>query len=298
MADRGVPRIVAVVAVVFAVSAALVATAAPGAGQGAGFGDVPDDAYYTVPVSALAEQGVFAGTLCDDGFCPGEAIDRKTMAVWTVRMLDGQDPPAVAEARFDDVDASSFYAPFIERMADLEVTRGCGDGSGFCPDRNVTRAQMAAFLSRAYSLPEGPDPEFLDVPDDAWYASDVAKLAASGITVGCGDGTRFCPARETTRAHMATFLARAQGPTGHLWTEVSSGSGASIAAGKPFEVTIEFARAVSGLAADDIKIVNGEIEHLAGFGLPVSGDCESCRAGHGDGAHTQGCSPRPARQQQ
>ena len=153
---------------------------------------------------------MFAGTECADGFCPRDPIDRKTMAVWIVRVLDGQNPAAVSESRFDDVDPDGFYAPFIERMADLGVTRGCGDRSGFCPDRNVSRAQMAAFLSRAYQLPDGPDPGFADVSDDAWYATDVARLAASKITVGCRDRTVFCPSQDTTRAQMATFLWRAQ----------------------------------------------------------------------------------------
>ena len=34
-------------------------------------------------------------------------------------------------------------------------------------------------------------------------------LFASGITVGCGDGSGFCPSRDTTRGEMATFLYRA-----------------------------------------------------------------------------------------
>ena len=190
---------------VFAAAPGVVALAQPG-----GFGDVAGDAYYSEPVAALAAMGVFEGTECDAGFCPGEAIDRKTMAVWTVRVLTGQDPPAVSQTRFSDVDAESFYAPFVERMAQLGITAGCGDGTRFCPDRSVTRAQMAVFLSRAYSLADGPDPGFSDVPAGAWYAADVARLAASGITAGCGDGTGFCPGRDTTRAQMATFLWRAE----------------------------------------------------------------------------------------
>ncbi len=175
-----------------------------------GLGDVPDDAFYSVPVAELAQRGVFAGTLCDEGFCPGMAIDRKTMAVWVVRLLDEKEPTAVTQTRFADIDADSFYAPFVERMAELGVTTGCGDGTNFCPDRSTTRAETAAFLSRAYDLPEGPDPDFSDVPADAWYAANVAKLAASGITKGCGDGTGFCPGRTTSRAEMATFLHRAE----------------------------------------------------------------------------------------
>ena len=135
-------------AAVAAVSAfsALAASAAPAAGQTGGFGDVRGEAYYSVPVLALAEFSVFADTECDEGFCPNEPIDRKTMAVWTVRMLDGQDPPAVAETRFSDLDAASFFAPFIERMAELDVTVGCGDGSGFCPDENVIRSADGGVL--------------------------------------------------------------------------------------------------------------------------------------------------------
>ena len=200
----------AVGAAVVAAAVVAVTASAPAVGQPGGFGDVAEDAYYSVPVSTLAERGVFVGTECQAGFCPGDPIDRKTMAVWVVRVLDGEDPEAVSETRFDDVDASGFYAPFIERMAELEVTRGCGDGTGFCPDRNVTRAQMAVFLSRAYKLPEGPDQGFADVPADALYAADVARLAASKITVGCGDGTGFCPGRDTTRDQMAVFLYRAE----------------------------------------------------------------------------------------
>ncbi|MCY4665828.1 MAG: S-layer homology domain-containing protein [Acidimicrobiaceae bacterium] len=160
----------------------------------------------------MATQGVFAGTECNNGsgFCPDDALDRQTMAVWVVRLLDGADPAPVSQTRFNDVDATGFYAPFIERMAELKVTTGCGDGSGFCPDRSVSRAQMAVFLSRAYSRADAPDPGFSDVPAGAWYGSAVAKLAGSGITQGCGDGTMFCPGDDTTRAQMATFLHRAE----------------------------------------------------------------------------------------
>ena len=218
--------------------------AAPGVvalAQPGGFGDVAGDTYYSEPVAALTAMGVFEGTECDAGFCPGEAIDRKTMAVWTVRVLTGQDPPTVSQTRFSDVDAESFYAPFVERMAQLGITAGCGDGTRYCPDRSVTRAQMAVFLSRAYSLADGPDPGFTDVPAGAWYAADVARLAASGITAGCGDGTVFCPGRDTTRAQMATFLWRAENRRPDSATPVqvpTDGSVVSVPAGGSF--TAEF----------------------------------------------------------
>ena len=198
--------VVVAAAISFVLSAA---GASPVGAQTGGYSDVHSDAYYSKPVVDLALLGVFSGTECAQGFCPNESIDRKTAAVWMVRVLDGNDPDTASETRFADVDAASFYAPFIERMFQLGVTQGCSDGSQFCPDRNVTRAQMAAFLSHAYQLPEGPRLSFSDVPKDAWYAQDVARIAASGITTGCHDGSQFCPNEYTTRGQMATFLHRA-----------------------------------------------------------------------------------------
>ena len=184
----------------------------PAAAQGGAVAEVADEAYYAVPVAALAEDGVFAGTECDDGmFCPSQSLDRETMAVWTVRVLDGEDPAAVSATRFSDVEPDSFYAPFIERMAELGVSTGCDDDPPrFCPDHSVTRAQMAVFLTRAFGLAPGPDPGFSDVPADAWYFDQLAALVASGITKGCDDDPpRFCPDHSVTRAEMATFLWRA-----------------------------------------------------------------------------------------
>jgi len=117
-----------------------------------------------------------------------------------VRILDGEDPAPVADVRFDDIDASSFHAPFVERLAELGVTEGCGDGSGFCPDQTVSRAEMAVFLARAYELPDGPDPGFADVPEGAWYAANVARLAASGITAGCEGRAAACISRREAGA--------------------------------------------------------------------------------------------------
>ena len=203
-----------------------IADGRPQQGDGS-YRDVRADAPYAEAVAALAEAGVFAGTWCDDGFCPDDPIDRKTMAVWLVRLLDGEDPARVAETRFSDVDADGFEPPFIEHLADLNVVTGCRpasfrrvdrvDGfsgeSTFGPDRIVTRAQAVAFLGGFYCLHWGvPDPGFSDVSRSAWYANDVAAAVAWGITDGCADGSRFCPDRATTRAEMSTFLWRAENP--------------------------------------------------------------------------------------
>ena len=160
----------------------------------------------------LSTRLVFEGTLCDDDmFCPSEAIGRSTMAVWLIRALEG-DPPAVDASRFADVDDSGWQAPYIERLAELGVTAGCGqEPLRFCPDRSVTRAQMASFLTRAYDLDPARPVGFADIEGSTHEAS-INALAAAGISAGCGqDPLRFCPDRSVTRAQMATFLARALG---------------------------------------------------------------------------------------
>ena len=179
------------------------------------YGDVASSNTHHDSIMALAGRGVFNGTDCGPGrFCPDDPVDRATMAVWVVRILDGQDP-SPGPSRFPDVDSQlpAFWPPFIERLAELEVTEGCGDGTNFCPFDPVTRAQMAVFLTRAFDLPDGPDPGFSDVPAGAWYEDQVAALAASGITRGCATNPdRYCPEQSTTRAQMAAFLSRALPP--------------------------------------------------------------------------------------
>ena len=113
-----------------------------------GFDDV-GGGVHAPAVEALEEEKVFDGTECGDGlFCPGEPILRWVMAVWLVRVLD-EEPAAAGSSRFSDVDAGQWWAPYVEVLADVGVTRGCATGPlRFCPDESVTRAQMASFLVR------------------------------------------------------------------------------------------------------------------------------------------------------
>ena len=114
----------AVVAVLAAVLGAPALVA--GAQVSAPYSDVPAGAFYAEAVATLAAGGVFAGTECDEGFCPEEELDRATMAVWTVRVLDGADPAEVASTRFADVDGAHPRAAFIERFAELGSPEAAG----------------------------------------------------------------------------------------------------------------------------------------------------------------------------
>ena len=177
-----------------------------------GFADVTGGVHKPA-IDALDGLDVFDGTECDQGmFCPGGEMKRWTMAVWLVRVVDKQEPPAVAGSSFADVDFEKWYLPHIERLAELEVTKGCMvDPLRFCPDRPVNRAEMATFLARALDLPAADPAGFADTQGNA-HADNIDALAAARITAGCQAAPlRYCPDKPVTRAEMATFLARALG---------------------------------------------------------------------------------------
>jgi hypothetical protein len=69
------------------------------------------------------------------------------MAAFLARAL--QLPPPAEPDHFTDDDDSSFEDA-IDSLFEAGVTGGCGDGR-YCPESDVTRGQMAAFLYRAFA---------------------------------------------------------------------------------------------------------------------------------------------------
>jgi hypothetical protein len=66
---------------------------------------------------------------------------------------------------------------------------------------------MAIFLDRALDLPSTPSNFFSDDNGRTGEAA-INRLAAAGLTGGCGDG-KYCPTASVTREQMAAFLRRA-----------------------------------------------------------------------------------------
>jgi hypothetical protein len=181
-----------------------------GEGGGGGspiFEDVDDDNIFAGDVAWLREAGITAGCNppTNDRFCPDDAVTRGQMAAFLGRAL-GLDGPV--GDRFTDDDDSAFEAD-IERLAAARITAGCNPPTNdrYCADDPVTRGAMAAFLSRALSLPSVDADTFTD-DDHTPFEADIERLAAASITSGCSD-TLFCPGDPITRAQMAAFLRRA-----------------------------------------------------------------------------------------
>ncbi len=125
----------------------------PPAATGTVFADVPLGSFAADWIEQLASEGVTAG--CGGGnYCPDATITRAQMAIFLLRGEHGSSyaPPPATGMVFGDVPLGSFADAWIEQLAAEGVTSGCGGGN-YCPDANVTRAEMAVFLVRAFSLP-------------------------------------------------------------------------------------------------------------------------------------------------
>ena len=111
--------------------------------------------------------------------------------------------------RFCD-DDGSVHEDAIEAIAGWEVTLGCG-GDRFCPDDEITRRQMAAFLYRAvtykYGAPDVGSVALADVAEDAWYR-EYAEWAVSSGVMRAAD-RRFDPGGIVSRADTAEMLVAA-----------------------------------------------------------------------------------------
>ena len=175
-----------------------------------GFDDVPEG-NQRLAIDAIRNEGIVDGTECGpDLFCPRQPIKRWMMAVWLVRALDGADPGPVTESRFADAPPDRWWVPYVERLAELEVTQGCDTRPArFCPYDLVTRGQMASFLARAFDLGAGRPSGFVDTAGST-HAEAIDAVASAGITRGCGVlPPHYCPDANTTKSQTATFLGRA-----------------------------------------------------------------------------------------
>ncbi len=175
------------------------------------FLDVPTSFWAAAFIDALADAGITSG--CGSRrFCPEETVTRAQAAIFLVRGMAGPEaPPPATGMVFVDVTADSFAADWIEQLAAMGITAGCG-GNAYCPQRAMTRGEMAVFLLRAkhgasYQPPSASGSVFSDVPTNHPFAPWIEQLAAEGISAGCASN-RYCPENPVTRAQMAVFLVR------------------------------------------------------------------------------------------
>jgi hypothetical protein len=166
-----------------------------------------DHSVHEGAIEALYAAGVTTGC-APERFCPRDPVTREAMAAFLYRALGLA--PTEATNLFMDVHDSPFQAE-IDAIAIAGIATGCGNGL-FCPTSNVTRAEMATFLVRAFvgGGDFDPPPDAFHDDDGSTHEDDINRIAVMGITFGCGEG-RFCPHGAVSRQEMASFLTRAMG---------------------------------------------------------------------------------------
>jgi hypothetical protein len=94
----------------------------------------------------------------------------------------------------------------IERLTALNVVQGYGNFQ-FLPNQNVTRAEAAIMVARAYGLkPLNSTTSFPDVTKEHWASGWIFRLVKNGGVRGYPDGM-FRPDALITRAEMTTLVA-------------------------------------------------------------------------------------------
>jgi hypothetical protein len=142
-----------------------------------------------------------------------ETLSTGTIRTWPLHIGDS----------FGDVPRTRPEYAFVEALFHNGVTSGCATGQ-YCPDRPVTRGEMAVFLRAAREGGDEPNVAapglakpcrpnncvgslqvFTDVPVLHSLCPWISELARMGLAAGCGGGN-YCPDASVTREQLAVFL--------------------------------------------------------------------------------------------
>ena len=173
------------------------------------FSDVPDNYWGKDAIAFVTARELFNG-ISDDQFAPAAPMTRAMLVTVLHRLED--TPAAKADAAFPDVDAAAWYADAVAWASGNGIVTGTG--SGFEPDGQITREQLATILYRYADFlgldtsAAGPLSQFSDGDKvSAWAEEAMQWAVGSGLLTGKGNGT-VDPTGNATRAEVAAILQR------------------------------------------------------------------------------------------
>lgn len=133
-------------------------------------------------------------------------VNNATASVTIPTHTETVTPPAPVNP-FTDVKESDYYYDAVVTLANQGIIAGTTETT-FAPSKNVTRAQVVAFLYRMAGAPEtSATVSFTDVEEDAYYASALAWAVENKLAYGVTD-TEFDPDTAVTREQFVSFLYR------------------------------------------------------------------------------------------
>lgn len=136
-----------------------IATGGDGFESGASprFADVPASHPYFRWIQKLSELKIYVPCKTANGFCPEEVVTRGQMAAFLVQLRElGKDFTPPEKPVYSDVPRAHSLFRYIQMMKTLGIP-GCS-ATAFCPEKAVTRGQMAEFLLRGLPEPGAPRP--------------------------------------------------------------------------------------------------------------------------------------------
>jgi len=161
---------------------------------------------------------------------------------------------------FVDLDSHAWAEESINALADEGIIKGTSE-STFSPAANITRADFAILLVRAFELESESTENFADVDASDYFARELAIARNTGIVGGIGDN-KYAPRNTITRQDMMVIVYRALGSLS-LEGKVSAELTDEVLSQYPdFESVAEYARdAVRALIS--AGLVNGKSGKIA-----------------------------------
>jgi galactose oxidase len=119
------------------------------------FADVPLGHWSHIFVEDIAKRGITQGCgTAPDGrplFCPATFVTRAQLAVFLLRLLGIEAPPAPSNPTFEDI-STHWARIYIEEAHKQGLMFGCAQSNMFCPEQPATRAEVAETLVRTLRL--------------------------------------------------------------------------------------------------------------------------------------------------
>jgi len=168
----------------------------------------------------------------------------------------------VEKTQFTDIGNHAWAADAINTLAADGIIKGTS-ASTYSPANNITRADFALLLVRAFELESDNTENFADVSASDYFAAELAVARNSGIVNGIGDN-KFAPRNTITRQDMMVIVYRALEASLALKGGGPSNDGGGISSSQysDFDTVAEYAKeAVSALIG--AGIVNGKNGRIA-----------------------------------
>ncbi|MET3940593.1 hypothetical protein ABIC22_003405 [Paenibacillus sp. PvP094] len=196
----------------------------PTTGSSSGSGSTP-----TAPVSSKPQEPAVPGATTEQPSTPEKSGDyQDPNDIFRSRVVNADSnviagvQSRIAEilSKGDDFvtlqfgDVQQHWAiPSIEKLTKLGVIKGYPTG-GFEPDEQITRAEFAAMINRAFvdmasrevNLNEEDFAAYRDI-NNRWSTNDLKRLVAVGVLNGYEDGT-IRPEKTISRQEMALIITR------------------------------------------------------------------------------------------